>query len=57
MPRVQVSKSCTKVTKSKKLSFRENYGRGGPERNRLLERESEELQKLTRKLEKLLNKD
>ena len=39
------------------LFNRENYGRRGPERNRLLERDSEELQKLVGKLEKLLNKD
>ena len=50
--------SVTRSARSKTLLFnRENYGRRGPERNRLLERDSEELQKLVGKLEKLLNKD
>ena len=73
MPRVQVSMTMRKksgrlpsrtaiefVTRSpraKKFVFRENYRRQGPDRNRLLERDSEELQKLISKLEKLLNKD
>ena len=59
MPPVQVTIGylMTRSPSAKNLAFRENYGRQGPERNRLLERESEELEKLTRKLQKLLNKD
>ena len=49
--------SVTRSTRAKKIAFRKSYGRQGPERNRLLERDSEELQKLIGKLEKLLNKD
>ena len=59
MPPMQVTMGylMPKSPSAKNLAFRENYGRRGPERNRLLERDSEELEKLTRKLQKLLNKD
>ena len=41
----------------KNFVFRENYGGRGPERNRLLERDLEELEKLVGKLQKLRKKD